>query len=228
MNPPAKSTLSPAERHDRDGYEKVIEMGLQSFVEVGHALMQIADRRLYRETHGSFEPYCREKWSMSARRAYQLCEAAKVVLTLPAPKTVNNCSQITNEAQARELSQVPVENRAEVLAAAGPEPTAKAIRKAAAPFVPAKKSPQGGMVPAGNLSPAPAGSTPAPATTFPTAQDALPGNPKFFYARQIDEAVSVIIDAASDDQIDATILAMEIALKKLREEKHSRSQTNQP
>lgn len=124
-----KSILTDDERAERNELEAVITTGIQSFVEVGTALLTIAEKRLYRETHGSFEPYCQEKWSMSARRAYQLCEAAKVVNSLPA--TVNHGSQITNERQARELAKVDVASRFEVLAAAGDKPTAKKIRQAA-------------------------------------------------------------------------------------------------
>ena len=119
------NTLTETERAERDQLESVIAVGIASFVEVGNALLTISEKRLYRETHGSFEPYCREKWSMSARRAYQLCEAAKVV------GSVNNCSQITTESQARELARVPAEKRAEVLAKAGDKPTARKIREAA-------------------------------------------------------------------------------------------------
>jgi hypothetical protein len=124
-----KSILTDAERDERNQLESVVTGGMKSFVEVGNALLTIAEKRLYRETHGSFEPYCQEKWGMSARRAYQLCEASRVMAT------VNNCSQIKTESQARELAKVPAEQRAEVLAKAGSKPTAKAIREAAKPLL---------------------------------------------------------------------------------------------
>ena len=101
-------------------------------MEVGTALLEISDRRLYRETHSTFEEYCRDKWKVTARRAYQLCEAAEVVKALP--ENVNNCSHslIQNEGQARELARVPVENRVAVLEAAGDngKVTAATIRQA--------------------------------------------------------------------------------------------------
>jgi hypothetical protein len=124
-----KSILSETERDERNQLEAVITSGIKTFVEVGTALLTIAEKRLYRETHGSFEPYCQEKWGMSARQAYRLCEAATVVKSLP-----KNCDQlVTNEAQARELARVPAEKREAVLVKAGTNPTAKAIRQAAAP-----------------------------------------------------------------------------------------------
>lgn len=58
--------------------EAIIERGLTTFVEVGSALLRIRDERLYRESHGTFEGYCRERWNLSRPRAYQLIEAAEV------------------------------------------------------------------------------------------------------------------------------------------------------
>jgi hypothetical protein len=33
----------------------------------GTALLEVRDRRLYRETHATFEDYCRERWRFSDR-----------------------------------------------------------------------------------------------------------------------------------------------------------------
>jgi hypothetical protein len=109
-------------------HEAAIERGLTTFVEVGEALLAIRDERLYRQTHATFEDYCRDRWSMSRPRAYQLIEAAAAVSTtvdsgLPAP---------VNEAQARELARVPEPERADVWQRAveqtGGKPTAAAVR----------------------------------------------------------------------------------------------------
>lgn len=111
--------------------EAVIERGLATFVEVGNALLTIRDRRLYRQSHDTFEDYCRERWGFVASRARQLIGAAESVTAVtvgggPAPK---------NEAQARELA--PVKDYPEVAAAAmrraaekSPTPTARDIRDA--------------------------------------------------------------------------------------------------
>lgn len=122
-----KSILSDSERAERDQLEQIVSAGVMSFIEVGNALLTISDKRLYRETHGSFEPYCREKWGMSARRAYQLCEAAKTVAT------VKNFSQLTTDSQARELAKVSPAKREAVLEKAkkSGKVTAKAIKEAA-------------------------------------------------------------------------------------------------
>lgn len=90
-------------------YEKTIENGVRSFVEVGEALLNIRDSRLYRETHKTFEAYCADRWSLTVRNAYQLIEAAGVY------DDVNQGTQKpANEKQARPLTSVPKESRAEV------------------------------------------------------------------------------------------------------------------
>ncbi len=58
--------------------EKIIEHGLAKFVEVGKALLEIRDSRLYRETHVTFEAYCRERWRMSRSHAYRQIKAAEI------------------------------------------------------------------------------------------------------------------------------------------------------
>lgn len=84
--------------------EAKIERGLSTFWEVGSALMQIRDERLYRAEFGTFEDYCQERWGMTRRRANQLVEAATLGTMVP----------IENERQARALAPVaadPVEVR---------------------------------------------------------------------------------------------------------------------
>lgn len=58
--------------------EKTIERGLSNFVEVGNALMEVRDRKLYKEVLGfkTFEAYCEERWNLTRRRAYQMIDAA--------------------------------------------------------------------------------------------------------------------------------------------------------
>lgn len=114
-------------------HEAIIERGLNTFVEVGTALLAIREERLYRAEHSTFEDYCRERWGMSERRARQLMSSAEVVGTivptgLPAP---------ANEGQARELARVPEERRAEVwretVERTNGRPTAAAVRETYAP-----------------------------------------------------------------------------------------------
>lgn len=109
--------------------EQVIERGIQTFTEVGNALLRIRDGRLYRAEFDTFEDYCRERWGFSRQRAQQLTSAAETVTTivdtgLPAP---------ANEGQARELARVPEGERAEVwretIERTNGKPTAAAIRE---------------------------------------------------------------------------------------------------
>ena len=122
--------LDATERDRLSELEPLIERGMTSFVEVGNALLEISDRRLYRETHSTFAEYCETKWRMSARRAYQLCEAAEVVNALP--ENVKHVSHL-NPRQACELAKVEPARRTEVLQAAASQGalTAATIRAAA-------------------------------------------------------------------------------------------------
>ena len=44
--------------------EEVIEQGMETFFEVGDALLKIRDCRLYRESHATFDEYCRDRWGI--------------------------------------------------------------------------------------------------------------------------------------------------------------------
>lgn len=83
--------------------EATIERGMQTFVEVGLALMEIRDGRLYRAEYGTFEEYCQERWGWERRHAYRLIDAAAAV------ENVSNWTQNqvpANEAQARPLTSL--------------------------------------------------------------------------------------------------------------------------
>lgn len=85
--------------------ESVIAEGLADFIRVGEALLAIATQGLYRATHASFEVYCRDRWGLARRTAYQKIEAAKTYAT------VRNCAQFPpqNEYQALQLAKLPTE-----------------------------------------------------------------------------------------------------------------------
>jgi hypothetical protein len=111
--------------------ETRISQGLASFVEVGEALSDIRDARLYRATHGTFESYCADRWNMTKGRVYQLIGAKEMM------STIVDKSAITTESQARELARVEPARREEVIRkadlATGGKITAAAIKEAAAP-----------------------------------------------------------------------------------------------
>ena len=71
-------SLTKQESQQLRNCEAVIERGEKTFVEVGNALSQIRDDRLYGETHDTFEEYCRGRWLISVPHASRLIGAARV------------------------------------------------------------------------------------------------------------------------------------------------------
>jgi protein gp37 len=90
--------------------EGIIERGQQAFIEVGNALLEIRDRRLYREQgFATFEDYCRKRWNWGRHYVNRQIAAAEVVKNLEPIGTIPK-----NEAQARELAPLPPEQQREV------------------------------------------------------------------------------------------------------------------
>jgi hypothetical protein len=118
--------------------ELVIGRGQKTFIEVGNALEEIRDERLYRESYQDFDEYCMAKWGWGYKRAHQLITSASVSKSLQNNKEISTMVDISNERQARELAKVEPERRAAVLEAissSGGTITAKAIKNAAAASV---------------------------------------------------------------------------------------------
>jgi hypothetical protein len=91
--------------------EKKINDGLKSFVVVGAALKEIRDEKLYRiKGYGKFTVYCHTEWGITARRAYQLIDAAEVYNEILA----SGAACLPNESQSRALKGFPVSTRADV------------------------------------------------------------------------------------------------------------------
>lgn len=97
-----ETEISIYEKEQLNEYEKIIEHGLTTFVDVGLALLSIRDKKLYRETYNTFEEYCRERWGLARRQAYLLIDAASAI------ENVIHGSQIlpTNERQVRPLTSL--------------------------------------------------------------------------------------------------------------------------
>jgi len=65
-------------------------------------LLVVIYHRENRETHRTFEEYCKERWGFARRTAYQFIDSAKVI------ENVRNCAQIPQtESQARPLTKLP-------------------------------------------------------------------------------------------------------------------------
>lgn len=76
------STLSETEALRLGELEGRVTRGIDGFLEVGQALIEIRERRLWRERYRTFEEYCRLRWDFTGRRARQLMAAAEVVQNL--------------------------------------------------------------------------------------------------------------------------------------------------
>lgn len=108
--------------------ETRIAAGIQTFQEIGAALIEVRDSRLYRAMHGTFEDYCREKWAMTDRHARNLIAASSAASNVSQTGTVVP----KTESQARPLTKLPAEQQPAAWAravesAGGAQPTAKQV-----------------------------------------------------------------------------------------------------
>lgn len=120
--------------------ESVIERGQQTFIEVGVALAEIRDSKLYRERFATFEDYCKDRWGWNASRSRQLIGAAEAVASMQSVTVVTQSElpSVQTERQARELAKIKdPEIRAEVwqrsneiAAEIGTAVTAKLVKEA--------------------------------------------------------------------------------------------------
>jgi hypothetical protein len=110
-NTKADVALSAEEKALLKKHELVISKGLQTFVAVGEALLDIRDKKLYRGQYKKFEGYCKERWGIAKSQAYRIMEAAEMVGDL----SPNGGQMIENERQARALAAVPPHLREQVL-----------------------------------------------------------------------------------------------------------------
>jgi hypothetical protein len=102
--------LDVAERARLQELESMVEHGLQIFYEVGKALDEIREQKLYRETHKTFEAYCLDNWGLGRRTADRFIAAAEVIENLrPIGLKIP-----TKENQVRPLTGLPRELQLEI------------------------------------------------------------------------------------------------------------------
>lgn len=107
---PTATDLTTPEATRLGALETVIDRGMKTFVEVGNALAEIRDNRLYRATHRTFEEYCRERWGIKRSHAKRLMASAETTKNLaPIGATAIPCP--ANEAQVRPLTKLPPEEQ---------------------------------------------------------------------------------------------------------------------
>lgn len=75
--------LTMAEEQELRECESILHHGLATFFEVGNALLQIREMRLYRTTHTTFEQYCRDRWHIGRSYACRVIGATERVNLLP-------------------------------------------------------------------------------------------------------------------------------------------------
>jgi len=109
--------MSIRESQRLEELERVIAKGQKTFVEVGLALAEIRDLRLYKREYSSFAEYCRKKWGWTRQYVNYQIAGAKVRAELPEKVA----TIVATEAQARELARVQPEHRAGVIQAIADE-----------------------------------------------------------------------------------------------------------
>jgi len=95
-------TMTAEEKSRLCENERVIAAGLNTFVDVGNALAEIRDGKLYRAEFGTFDDYCRDRWGISKMHAYRLMDAAEVSGVLKSNQLVTP----QTESQARPLARL--------------------------------------------------------------------------------------------------------------------------
>jgi hypothetical protein len=145
MNAPQQVADNPNTRR-LAALEAVIESGLRTFVEVGNALFEIRDQRLFLEQgFPTFDAYCRRRWPWGRNYINKQIAAAEVVrnlgTTVPTPVT---------ERQARELARLTPERQREVAATIDfTTATAKEVHVAVEASTARTAEPAQGAVPTG-------------------------------------------------------------------------------
>jgi hypothetical protein len=80
-NPEAPEVSTPLNHEEQirlDQLETVIERSLQSFLVVGRCLLEVRDRKLYRQHYPNFQAYCIKRWGISERRGLELARSTAV------------------------------------------------------------------------------------------------------------------------------------------------------
>lgn len=91
-----------------------VRAGLSTFLDVGRALMELQEDKLYRDTHLTFEKFMRDEIGIKKTLGYGYIQAAKVQATLSAIADKSLMPQ--TESQYRELAKAPEEKLPEVIA----------------------------------------------------------------------------------------------------------------
>ena len=106
-----ETKLSVVERRTLKKHTKTIDQGLATFAEVGTALREIRDGKLYKEESLTFEKFVAKRWEMSRSTAYERIETSDVFLEM---SEISDKTKPSNQEQCKALLKVSSANRAEV------------------------------------------------------------------------------------------------------------------
>lgn len=107
--------LTIIEKSQLTELEATIERGLQTFYEVGTALLSIRESRLYRADYDTFEAYCQKRWNMTRWYANRVIASAGVIENLVTIVTKENPLPLpATESQVRPLVQLEPAKQVEV------------------------------------------------------------------------------------------------------------------
>jgi hypothetical protein len=110
--------LSPEEEADRAVLEDVVHRGIATFVETGRALLEISGRRLYRNTHKTFQAYVVETFRFRRNQAYdimratataELVESADLDVETPSIRAAGELSRIDALLDTTDLTPSEIE-----------------------------------------------------------------------------------------------------------------------
>ena len=89
--------------------EQTIGENCKAFFALGEALLEIRDKRLYRESFKTFAEYCRVRWDFTRAWAHFQINASTIGRNLLTMVDMEDLSHPKNERQVRPLSALPAE-----------------------------------------------------------------------------------------------------------------------
>lgn len=127
-------TLSDDEKVELEALETKIKEGMSTFMAVGDAILEIREKKLYREKYDRFEDYCEKELGMSRQHANRQAKAAKVKKLLDPYLEKYNLADVTTERQLREFGRLSHDQMCEVIEVIAEEVQPDASGKKTIPY----------------------------------------------------------------------------------------------